>query len=199
MAVTSTTSTVRGNAQAWVDEATRVLGESGLAAIKVESLARTLGVTKGSFYWHFKDRSALVAAVVDRWETDHTEAIIRNATRGRTPQERLWLLVDDVAARHGAGAGERQLYLEAGSEGVGPVVDRVIQRRIDYLADLLRQLGLSAEEAGRRAALALAVAAGMRQIFSGAPRAMRAAAADAGALAGSLLSMLLAPESPAAE
>ena len=199
MAVTSTTTSGRGSARAWVDEATRVLGESGLAAIKVESLARTLGVTKGSFYWHFKDRAALVAAVVDQWETDHTEAIIRNATRGRTPQERLRLLVDDVSARRGAGAGERQLYLEAGREGVGPVVDRVIQRRLDYLADLLGQLGLSAEEAGRRAALGLSVAAGIRQLLSGAPQAMKIAAPDAGALAGSLLSMLLAPEQPAAE
>ena len=52
----------------WANAALDVIASEGVAAVAVEPLARRLGVTKGSFYWHFKDRQALLDAVLLRWQ-----------------------------------------------------------------------------------------------------------------------------------
>jgi len=52
---------------AWIVGAIEVLAEEGIAGLRVEVLAKRLKVTKGSFYWHFKDRQALLDAVLERW------------------------------------------------------------------------------------------------------------------------------------
>ena len=59
------------SADDWVDAAYRRFNEGGLAAVRVEAVARDLGATKGSFYWHFTDRGALVDDVLTRWEELH--------------------------------------------------------------------------------------------------------------------------------
>lgn len=52
----------------WVDVAIDVLAREGIAGLRVEVLAKRCGVTKGSFYWHFKDRQALLDAVLEHWK-----------------------------------------------------------------------------------------------------------------------------------
>ena len=49
----------------WIDEGLRALAAGGPDAVRIESLARALGVTKGGFYWHFDDRRALLAEMLD--------------------------------------------------------------------------------------------------------------------------------------
>lgn len=57
---------------AWLEAAHEVLTESGVEAVKVMALAQKLGLTRTSFYWHFKDRDALLDAIVQRWERKNT-------------------------------------------------------------------------------------------------------------------------------
>jgi len=59
---------VRTPRGAWVDAALQALATGGPAAIRVEALAARLGVSKGGFYWHFKDRAALLGEMLDGWE-----------------------------------------------------------------------------------------------------------------------------------
>ena len=54
----------RGN---WIESAIDVLAREGVAGLRVEVLAKRCGVTKGSFYWHFKDRQDLLAAILEHW------------------------------------------------------------------------------------------------------------------------------------
>jgi AcrR family transcriptional regulator len=70
-----------GNTSAddWVDAAYERFNAGGLGAVKVEAVARDLGTTKGSFYWHFTDRPALVRAVTERWEARETDRFIAAA------------------------------------------------------------------------------------------------------------------------
>ena len=80
---------------AWIAGAVALLAERGVSAVKVEPLARRLGVTKGSFYWHFKDRPALLAAILARWEDKQTDLLIRIAGHpGASPSERLRMLLE---------------------------------------------------------------------------------------------------------
>lgn len=53
---------------AWIKSAVTILAEHGADGLRVEVLAKRLGVTKGSFYWHFKDRQALLEAVLEYWK-----------------------------------------------------------------------------------------------------------------------------------
>ena len=52
----------------WIELGTDVLAKEGISGLRIEVLAKRCGVTKGSFYWHFKDRQALLAAILERWK-----------------------------------------------------------------------------------------------------------------------------------
>jgi AcrR family transcriptional regulator len=154
----------------WIDAAYEEFAEHGLAGVRVELVARRLGVTKGSFYWHFTDRQALVDAVVARWEAEQTNAIIERTEAASTePRARLAALFEDVARQAPHRRGERHLYLEAADEHVEEAVRRVTHRRIDFVASLLVELGHPADEAARRATAAAAAAVGLAQIASFGP------------------------------
>ena len=68
--------TARVPREMWVRQGLRVLADGGPDAVRVEPLARALGVTRGSFYWHFADRRALLDAMLDAWERSTTEDVI---------------------------------------------------------------------------------------------------------------------------
>ena len=59
---------VRTPRATWIDEGLRALAAGGVEAVRVETLAKALGVTKGGFYWHFEDRPALLEQMLDQWE-----------------------------------------------------------------------------------------------------------------------------------
>lgn len=151
----------------WVEAAYARFTESGLGAVRVEAVARDLGTTKGSFYWHHADREALVQAVMERWEAEETERAIEAASAETDPRARLRALFATVAARAGRRRGESNLYLDAEREGVSHFVTRVTRRRVAFVAELLVEIGFDKEEAERRAVLALAVAIGMQQMARG--------------------------------
>jgi len=69
----------RGSEDIWVEGAYKMLTESGVEAVKVMPLAKQLGLTRTSFYWHFKDREALLEAVIRRWEDKNTGNLIARA------------------------------------------------------------------------------------------------------------------------
>ena len=74
----------------WIDAAITMLAEDNVEALRVDTLAEKLGVTKGSFYWHFKGRDDLLSAVLDEWRlrmTSEVQSLIFD--RSGTPWERL--------------------------------------------------------------------------------------------------------------
>ncbi|MEU8319875.1 TetR/AcrR family transcriptional regulator [Nonomuraea sp. NPDC048881] len=157
----------RITAEQWVDAAYARFTKIGLDSVRVEAVARDLGTTKGSFYWHHADRGALVRAVMERWEAEETEHIIAAASAEAEPRARLRALFGTVAARAGRRGGESRLYLDAEREGVADIVTRVTRRRVDFVAGLLVGLGFDEEEAEGRALLALAVVLGLQQLERG--------------------------------
>ncbi|MBQ4827433.1 TetR/AcrR family transcriptional regulator [Leisingera sp. HS039] len=79
----------------WLSAAYEVLTESGVEAVKVMPLAKRLGVARTSFYWHFKDREALLEAMVRRWEEKNTGNLIaRSEAYAETIAEALFNLFD---------------------------------------------------------------------------------------------------------
>ncbi|MCW2248084.1 AcrR family transcriptional regulator [Azospirillum fermentarium] len=78
----------------WIEEALNTLAEAGVDGVKVEPLARRLNVTKGGFYWHFKDRPDLLAAMLDTWKTGRIEALHRQVqAAGPLARDRIARLI----------------------------------------------------------------------------------------------------------
>ena len=71
-----TTSRQRGSEDIWLDAAYEILTESGVEAVKIMPLAQRLGLTRTGFYWHFKDRDALLDAMIRRWEDKNTGNLV---------------------------------------------------------------------------------------------------------------------------
>jgi AcrR family transcriptional regulator len=156
----------------WTEAALEALREGGLAAVAIEPLAKRLGATKGSAYWHFPNREALLRATVERWEQEHTERVIEIVDPEPDPVRRLRKLFALVLTSPDGFAIELAL-LSAGDEPtVTPVRNRVTERRIDYLARLFAGLGFARAEARRRAVLAYSAYVGYAQLARSTPDAL---------------------------
>ncbi len=151
-------------AETWVDAALDMIGRDGIAALSVESLAAELNVTKGSFYWHFDNRDALIVASLQRWEQLATRAVIDAAELGGRPRERLALLLEIVVRPIPEDAIESAIVRTAPDPLVSPVLRRVAEQRLAYLASIFRDLGFSRAVASRRAYTAYAAYLGMLQL-----------------------------------
>ena len=153
----------RLSAQDWAQAALDLIAEQGVGAVAVEPLARRLGVTKGSFYWHFPSRNALLAAALDRWEDDEQAAYgalesITDAT------ERLRALFQLIAHHNKTHAIYAELLKAVDHPAVQPVLGHVLERRIGFLFASFRQAGLSQKEALNRARMTYAVYVGFLQL-----------------------------------
>jgi len=127
----------------WIDEGLRALAAGGLDAVRIEPLARALGVTKGGFYWHFDDRRALLEEMLDTWERVSVDEVIErvegqggdaraklrrlSAIASSTDEVlRIDPLMIDLAIRDWARR----------DEAVAERLRRVDNRRMDYLRSL---------------------------------------------------------------
>jgi AcrR family transcriptional regulator len=148
----------------WAKEALVAIARGGIDAVAVESVAAELGATKGSFYWHFKDRDALIQAALDKWEQRRTEAAIEEFEREPDPATRLKKIL-------GAGfefgpTDQAEIVLLANPEHPAAVraVRRVAERRITYIAEQLEKLGWDSADALDRAVLLYYVYVGYMQM-----------------------------------
>src|SRR5215203_496336 len=170
-------------AEDWVGAARAAMAEGGVEAVAVEPVARRLGVTKGSFYWHFKDRRALLEATLERWEEESTEARITASRRISDPGERLIWLGEEVFGHSPLDGNEAGKFLldrgvelaisDAADDAiVRPFLRRVTEHRIGYLEECFRELGFPTEEAWYRALLVYAAHAGTFRLLRHAPDLM---------------------------
>jgi AcrR family transcriptional regulator len=139
----------------WIVGAFDALCEGGIEALRVEPLAKRLGVTKGSFYHHFQNRRALHMAILGEWERLGTSLIIEDVSHGDDPVEQIHALaIRTLRADPVTDAIETNIRAWAATdEEVSAAVGRVDERRLEFAASLLRQSGLPAPLAERRARL----------------------------------------------
>jgi AcrR family transcriptional regulator len=146
----------------WEQAALDALERGGLAAVAVEPLARELGVTKGSFYWHFANRRELIDGALRRWLEVHVD--------GEDPRERLRGLFGR------AGAKPPSIFirlLDATDEpAVRAAVARAAEARVEFMATAFRELGLTRARARRQALLVYSVYVGMAHLGRDAPEVL---------------------------
>lgn len=154
----------RLSAEDWAQAALDLIAEQGVSAVAVEPLARRLGVTKGSFYWHFPSRDALLQAALERWESVEQESVFGSLEAVPDPRERLRALFQLVGHEVKPHIIYSELLKALDHPAVQPVIDRVSQRRLEYLVASFRQAGLVRQDAIHRARLTYAAYVGFLQL-----------------------------------
>jgi AcrR family transcriptional regulator len=152
-----------------VEAALAALATGGVETVAIEPLAKQLGVTKGSGYWHFAGRDDLLRRALERWEQRDTEAVIESLAGIAEPRRRLEELFRRAMRLKLGSSLYTALFAAAGHPVVGPVLARVAARRIEYLEECFRELGLTAEAARHRALLAYATFVGLLHLGREAP------------------------------
>jgi AcrR family transcriptional regulator len=138
------------SAKDWLDQGLKTLTRSGFTALKAEPLAKAMGVSRGSFYWHFADIGAFHAAILKHWREVAAEQIIANLEAASGNSDPLALLL-----RRAFGT---RLTLEKAVRtwaSVDPLARSAVQaidrRRLNYVERLFRAKGFSPGVAGARA------------------------------------------------
>lgn len=128
----------------WIDAARFALTQGGVAAVKVDRLADALGVTRGSFYWHFANRDALLSALLEHWEATNTESMERAVAAAAPDGQaqfsavvRLWIDEVDFSPSYDAAVRDWARH----DAEVARTVHRVDDRRIALLVGVFEALG----------------------------------------------------------
>jgi len=140
----------------WIERATTLLVDHGIDAVRVDVLAKLLGVTRGSFYWHFKDRDDLLKCVLNAWRDAATEQIIeRFEKKNADPRSLIKELISlPFRGRSAERAARIELAIRAWARRdpmARQAVDDVDARRISYHAQCFSALGFPIGEARARA------------------------------------------------
>ncbi len=159
----------------WITAALAAIGDGGLTAVAVEPLAARLGATKGSFYWHFENRDALIDAAIRRWEKETTTDVADEIIAARdAPASQFRRLVNGVVERAEQDRVGPALLAGAAHPAVAAALQRVTSARLDLIATVLRRLGFAPAEARRRALLAYSAYLGHAQLARSTPEVLPA-------------------------
>jgi AcrR family transcriptional regulator len=134
----------------WIVAAMHMLGERGVEAVRIEVLARKLRVTKGSFYWHFKNREDLMEGMVEAWE-DETRVLLADAAGAAPGFERLRRLFE-LVDRHKGRLPDIAMFSWARRDPkIARRVEAVETMRIQFLEEVYRNSHTDADPATDRA------------------------------------------------
>lgn len=151
--------------ETWIEAATNVLVDEGIDHVRVDVLAKQLGVTRGSFYWHFRDREDLLRRVLQAWSEHATLSLTKRlANASNDPRERLR---DMISLPHRGRAAQRAAKIELAirawarrDDMARQVLDEADRSRLVYHEEAFRALGLDPAEARARAFITYAYEVG---------------------------------------
>lgn len=141
----------------WVDAAWEALGEGGVESVRIERLARRLGVTKGSFYWHFKNRQGLIDALLDRWFAMREENRDEFLRENPDPADRMWKVIERGITRGTRGQAAALRFWAQRHADVAQRIEEADARRMAMFVDQFRLLGFPPDDARSRAEVFQAV------------------------------------------
>jgi AcrR family transcriptional regulator len=148
----------------WIEAGLRALAAGGPDAVRIEPLAKALGVTKGGFYWHFSNRGALLEEILDAWETLSVDEVIERIENeggdAKARLQRLSALASPSNEVLGIDPLEIDLAIRDWARREQPVADRlrrVDNRRMDYMRSLFGSISNDDEDVEARCILAFSL------------------------------------------
>ena len=148
----------------WEQQALVLMAEKGIRAVAIESLARRMGVTKGSFYWHFPNRDALLEQSLLRWEKHDEANLLASLGAITDPRERLRSFFRRTGREKLTHDVYSSLLTAADHPKVAPLLERVAERRMRHIEAAFGEIGFNPEEASHRARLTYSTYLGFLQL-----------------------------------
>jgi AcrR family transcriptional regulator len=142
----------RLSAQDWIDFALTTLAREGFQALKADVLARKLGVSRGSFYWHFPELASFHARVIARWRQIATEEIIAGLERYDSRAQRLDVLLRGAFGHRAVLEVRMRAWADENPEAA-KVLGEIDGKRRRYIEQLLVEAGVAPKLAATRAQL----------------------------------------------
>jgi AcrR family transcriptional regulator len=181
----------------WAAAALAAIADGGLPAVAVEPLAVRLGTTKGSFYWHFANRDALLEAALELWEEATTTAVLAQVgVSSVDPRDQLRLLIRlvvDIAEQDRVGIA---ILADSSHPVVRKALERVTRARIDGVVSLFRKLGFPPVQARQRGMLAYSAYLGHAQLAHSTPALLPTGVQARRAYLDHVVNALARPEDP---
>ena len=153
----------------WILGALELLGTAGVEGVKIVPLAEQLGVTSGSFYWHFNNRDELYNALADYWEREMTDAAIAAATQIEPPGKRIWYLMEQVMDTGMARYDLAFWHWAQTDASAQKVFRRTLEKRFEFAAWMFRQAGFSKTQAEVRGRMMVVYMMGESTLVSDTP------------------------------
>ena len=133
----------RQSKKSWLNAALKALASGGIDQVRVESLAKKLGVTKGSFYWHFKDREQFLDELLNFWAEESTQVVIANPNYPTDSKARVRAVAADIV-RHDLGKLDPHIRSWTQyDKRRARVVAKIDKVRFEFLRDLFLAAGFS--------------------------------------------------------
>ena len=148
----------------WEQQALILIAEKGIRAVAVESLARRMGVTKGSFYWHFNNRESLLEQSLIRWEKHDATNLQTSLSAIEDPRERLRSFFRRTGREKLTHNVYSSLCTASDHPQVEPLLERVAERRMKHIEKAFEEIGFDPQEASHRARLTYSAYLGFLQL-----------------------------------
>lgn len=159
---------VRTPRSAWIDAALQALAAGGPEAIRIEALAAQLGVSKGGFYWQFKDRAALLDAMLDTWEQSVVGDVIAEVeSESEEPRAKLRHLFELASSAPDLLPVELALRdWSRRDKGVAARLHRIDNQRMEYMRSLFGPICVDEDDVEARCILAFSLFIGSNFILA---------------------------------
>ncbi len=131
----------------WLRLGLEAIAKQGHARLRISSLVKSVGVTKGSFYWHFKDRADFVKSLAQYWATTFTFGIVEAVNQQKLEgSDRLWALMKILTERETARYDLAMRVWGAQEPNVAAVLAEVDKRRLSYIRSIFEEMGFEGDE-----------------------------------------------------
>jgi AcrR family transcriptional regulator len=147
----------------WLEQGLDLLSTSGPQHLKIDTLCKALGVTKGSFYHHFQHQAAFVSALLEHWKTTYTQQLIEAVAGIDDPHVRSQRLSELVYRKDMRPEVAMRAWASSHDE-VAATVREVDAQRMEYLVTLSKRMGAHDEQALLLAKMAYAQLVGMQHL-----------------------------------
>lgn len=147
----------------WLEQGLQMLSSEGPQRLKIDTLCQALGVTKGSFYHHFKHHAAYVSALLEHWKSTYTQQLIEAVAGVDDPRLRSQRLSELVYLKDMRPEVAMRAWANSHAE-VAAAVREVDAQRIGYMVELAQHMGAADEKAVLLAKMAYAQLVGMQHL-----------------------------------
>ena len=150
----------------WLSKALELFARTGESGLRVEQLARSLGVSKSGFYFHFKDREGFLQQLLNYWAHEYTEVIIRNPLLLMTPPRERLLMISTLVFEQNLAEFDAAMQVWANKDPeIARQVRKVIGMRLGFAGKAMAELGFEGDDLAMRTRAFIGFLASERQIF----------------------------------